>query len=108
MKEFAKKFYHSAKWQKARAEYIAYRRAYDGGLCERCGQELGYIVHHKKRITPENINNADITLNMSNFEYLCKACHNREHEAEIYGNIKHLLCVFNADGQPVEVNDRMG
>ena len=25
--------------------------AIDGGLCQRCGQELGYIVHHKIWLT---------------------------------------------------------
>ncbi len=49
-KDWAKAFYKSAAWQKCRDSYIAKRIAADGGLCEECQEELGYIVHHKIRI----------------------------------------------------------
>ena len=77
-KEFAKSFYNSKKWLKAREEYIAERILVDGGLCEDCHQQLGYIVHHKAELTPDNINNLDITLNKNNFSYVCKACHDKK------------------------------
>ena len=108
MKKYAEKFYHSRKWQKARTAYIFERQSIDGGVCERCKRELGYIVHHKKRITPENISDIDITLNPENFEYLCKLCHDREHEEEIYGKRRGLVCTFDVNGQPLEVSGRMG
>ena len=42
-----KQFYKSLVWRRARAGYVSYRIAVDGGLCEVCGQRLGKIVHHK-------------------------------------------------------------
>ena len=37
------------------------------------------IVHHKIALTPENINDPNITLNWENLELLCQDCHNKEH-----------------------------
>jgi 5-methylcytosine-specific restriction enzyme A len=73
-KDYAKQFYNSTAWKKCRAGYIKSVH----GLCERCGKP-GWIVHHKKYITPENINDPNITLNWSNLEYVCQDCHNKEH-----------------------------
>lgn len=54
-------------------------------MCERCKArgiyKPGYIVHHKEYITPGNINNPNITLNLDNLEYVCEDCHNKEHKA---------------------------
>lgn len=74
MKPFAAKFYRSKAWQKCRSAYIISRY----GLCERCGN-AGLIVHHKIELTPENINDPNITLNWDNLELVCLACHNAEH-----------------------------
>ena len=81
-REFAKPFYNSGAWRRCRAAFIAERVAIDGGLCQRCGQELGYIVHHKIWLTPENIDNPDITLNHKNLEYVGLVCHNKIEEGE--------------------------
>ena len=79
-KEYAKAFYKSKRWEKCRAAYISYR----GGLCERCYAQgivkAGVIVHHKKYITPENINDPMITTDFSNLELLCHECHDSEHD----------------------------
>ncbi len=75
VREFAKAFYQSKAWRETRA-YI-FRR--DMGLCTRCGKP-GEIVHHKKYLTPENIDNPAVTLNESNLELLCRECHAIEHE----------------------------
>lgn len=81
-KEYAKKFYGSSNWQKIRDAY--YKQV--GGLCERCYAKgiikAGQIVHHRKHITPNNINNANITSNFSNLELLCRDCHSEEHHFE--------------------------
>lgn len=77
---FAKKFYNSSAWKKCRASYISTRVAIDGGMCETCGKELGYIVHHKEWITELNINKPEITLNHDNLKYDCQTCHNQERE----------------------------
>lgn len=82
LKEYAKAFYKSAAWKRARQQVIA--RA--NGLCEHCMAaglyKPGMIVHHKKYITPANINNTSITLDLSNLEYVCEDCHNKEHKAK--------------------------
>ena len=73
-REFAKHFYKSKEWKKCRNKYFELQH----GICERCG-EKGKLVHHKKYITPENINNEHITLAFSNLEVLCDSCHEQEH-----------------------------
>ena len=78
-KEWAKVFYNSKEWQECREAYIQSVN----GLCERCLEKEkikpGYIVHHIEHLTPENINNPEVTLNWENLEYVCKECHDEEH-----------------------------
>lgn len=79
-KDYAKAFYHSKKWKDTQAAYMMSQNY----ICERCGN-LARIVHHKKYITPKNINNPDITLDWSNLEALCMNCHTYEH-------LKNVIC----------------
>lgn len=85
MKEYAKEFYSSTRWKHTRE---AYAKSV-GGLCERClkkGQyKAGEVVHHIKHITPNNIDNPDITLNWNNLQLLCTQCH-----AEVHSNSTQL------------------
>lgn len=74
MKPFAEKFYKSKAWRKCRDAYFILMH----GLCERCNGP-GKIVHHTIELTPENINNPEITLNHDLLELLCQDCHNKEH-----------------------------
>lgn len=85
MKEWAKSFYKGKAWRKCRHAYFVYRH----GLCERC-KGLGKIVHHKIYLTPDNINDPNISLNFDNLELLCRTCHNREHH-EKYSSIRDGL-----------------
>lgn len=78
-KDFAKDFYRSSAWKKCRASFIISQH----GLCERCNCKAGTIVHHKIYLTPENINDPNITLNFENLELLCQDCHNKEHTAKL-------------------------
>lgn len=73
-RDFALSFYKSKAWQDCRDAFFVSRF----GLCERCGKP-GMIVHHKIKLTPENINSPSVTLNWENLELLCIDCHNREH-----------------------------
>ncbi|WP_201009021.1 HNH endonuclease [Paenibacillus glycanilyticus] len=73
-KAWARKLYNSKEWKACRASYIESVH----GLCERCG-EAGYIVHHTIYLTPQNINDPEISLNHELLEYLCLTCHNGEH-----------------------------
>ena len=88
MKEFAKTFYSSKNWADCRA---AYRKSV-GGLCELCLKsgiiKAGEIVHHKKPLTPSNINDPNITLNWENLQLLC-----REHHAEVHEQGKRRYTV---------------
>ena len=79
---FSDGFYVSPAWKKCARSY---RRSV-GGLCERC-REAGLIVpaeevHHKIRLTPENINRPEVALNWENLIALCKECHMKEHRKE--------------------------
>ena len=79
MKEYARKFYSSKAWQRTRAAYAKSKR----NLCEVCLDKGLYkpceIVHHKVELTPDNIDNPDVTLNWNNLQCLC-----REHHAEVH------------------------
>ena len=80
MKEYARGFYSSKAWKDCRRAYAKSK----GGLCERClikGQyKPGEIVHHKVYLSPENINDPDVTLNWDNLELVCRDCHAQEHD----------------------------
>lgn len=69
------RFYKSTQWQVARE--IKIREA--NGKCERCGS-LGEEVHHKIRLTVDNVGDVNIGINTENLEFLCKGCHNKEHK----------------------------
>jgi 5-methylcytosine-specific restriction endonuclease McrA len=58
----------------------------------------GEIVHHKTHITPDNINNKNVTLSFANLELLCRKCHAEEHP-EIYGKTaRPQRVVFDEQG----------
>ena len=99
-KEFAKAFYNSKAWIQCRDSYIADRVAADGGMCEECHINVGYIVHHKVTLTESNIHDPDITLNHKNFEYVCKDCHDR-FEGHGVGKKIRPLFDFDLNGQPI-------
>lgn len=102
-KEFAKRFYQSKQWKQCRESYIADRICIDGGMCERCHENLGYIVHHIIKLTQTNINDLDIALSHCNLEYVCKNCHDEEHFKDMHGvDRRSTRCVFGEDGQPIE------
>lgn len=96
-RDFAKCFYKSAAWQRCRDAFIAYRRTVDGGVCQRCHDMPGYIVHHKIYLTPANLRDPQISLSFDNLEYVCLDCHNLEHQGG-----KQLLCGFDEFGRPID------
>ena len=93
-KRFAHDFYVSRAWTKCRNAY----RTAQGGLCERCAAAglivPGDAVHHKIRLTPDNIDDPNITLNWDNLILLCASCHEKEHrrpkrwKVDEYGHIE--------------------
>lgn len=78
-KEWAKQFYKSKAWKHTRNDYaksVAY-------LCEDCLQsgiyKVGEIVHHREVLTPDNIDDPDITLAWDNLMLVCRDCHAKKH-----------------------------
>lgn len=101
-KEFAKAFYKSREWRKCRESYIAKRIAADGGMCEICHERLGYYVHHKVLLTPENITDPTIALNHDMLEYACKYCHDREEGHFLdKGKAEEKRFIFDGEGNPI-------
>lgn len=99
---FAKKIYNGKAWTSCRTAYAAYRN----GICERCGAP-GKEVHHKKALTPANINDPEVVYGWNNLELLCTDCHIAEHEKK--KNLKRgrpakecdVRISFDAAGKPV-------
>lgn len=100
MKEFAKSFYKSKAWRNCRRSYIDIRKSIDGGVCEECRTELGYIVHHKVELTPQNINDPDIALSFDNLEFVCKNCHEVIHKF-CGREVRKTRCQFDEDGNVI-------
>ena len=67
-------FYHSAAWTRL-ARAVLCSKHY---ICARCGRPAE-IAHHRRYLTPRNVNDASVALNPDNLEALCMACHNAEH-----------------------------
>lgn len=103
MKEYAKKFYFSKQWKACRKSYISKRIMIDGGLCEECHENPGYIVHHKIQLTPANIDKPNITLSHSNLKYVCKQCHDK-YDGHFIKQRAKPKCKFSFDGQPLPPN----
>lgn len=82
MRKFAESFYKSTAWQRCREAAISR----DHHLCQDCLKK-GFIVpaeevHHIEPLTPENIDRADISLNLDNLVSLCKECHKARHKTQ--------------------------
>ena len=99
--DWAKPFYNSKKWIKCRELY----KQEKNGLCERCLKRgiynPGEEVHHKIWLTPQNINDPEITLSFNNLELLCASCHTYEHVGKLSPVREGLM--FNEIGELVEV-----
>lgn len=101
-RDFAKRFYKSKQWKSARASYVKSVN----GLCERCLRNgrysAGEIVHHKRHLSPSNIDDPSVTLSFENLELLCRDCHAKEHP-EIYGKTEmgETRVRFDVDGNVI-------
>lgn len=75
-----KSFYNSEKWQKFRMAIISER----GPICETCGKVIAdpkdiELDHYPIELTPENVNDVNISLNPDNVKIRCHDCHNKRH-----------------------------
>jgi len=94
-KEWAKSFYQSTNWIRAR-DYMMAKYHY---ICQKCKQRPAEIVHHIIWLNPKNINDPEITLGEKNLMPVCRDCHALIHEgvsATVDG-----LC-FNENGDLVK------
>lgn len=93
---WAEKFYHSKRWKDAR-EYTLMR---DNYMCQAEGcfhpaEEVHHIIH----LTPENIDDPDISTNPDNLVSLCRACHFKQHKK--IENADILPEIIFIDGRPI-------
>ena len=95
-REFAKAFYNSKAWKKTSKAFAASKFF----LCEKCGHE-GYIVHHIKYLSLQNINDPAVTLEWDNLMYLCLECHNR-----IHGKEEDRTMQWDEDGNLIGYTDK--
>ena len=103
MKPFAEHFYKGRRWQGVRESYIMERIMLDGGVCELCHENLGYIVHHKIHITPNNIYDDDITLGFDNLQYVCKECHDNLDGHGVHNKGLPKRVMFTEDGDVIPI-----
>lgn len=86
-RKFAKSFYNSKAWKECQKAFKAYKL----GICERCGSASGTEVHHKIKLTEDNINDPQVTLNFDNLELLCQTCHAQHHNRK-HGFVRDDVC----------------
>ena len=89
---FSKPFYNSKEWKKVR-EYILRRDKY---LCQICGNP-GEEIHHQIHLTPQNINDLNISMHEGNLSTLCKECHFKQHAQKPSDELKDGY-VFDENG----------
>lgn len=81
MQSWAEAFYKSQAWKSIRE--IAMQR--DAYLCVDCAKTGRIIpaeeVHHIVPLTPENVTDPNITLNLENLVSVCRECHKKRHGA---------------------------
>lgn len=99
-REFARKFYRSPAWQDVRL-FVLCR---DKWKCRRC-DAAATEVHHRIRLTPENIHDAEIALNPDNLIALCTSCHIAQHKSDRTNGRSEkaaglLALQFDEDGMP--------
>ena len=100
-KEFAKQFYNSKAWRDVRELRIGM----DRGICQMCGRP-GNEVDHIIELTPDNIYDEMIALNLDNLQTLCHRCHTRKtmdgwrRPNENYDALDKII--FDKDGMPIK------
>ena len=93
MSKATEAFYWTDAWKQCRQSYAQSKH----WLCERCLSRglytPGVIVHHKKHITPNNLNDPTVTLSWDNLELLCREHHaeahkrNRRYKVDAFGKV---------------------
>ena len=94
--DFAKKLYTSTPWVNLRFNLIVER----GPICQQCKTIMidtsKLIGHHTVKLTPQNINDVNITLNPKLIELVCLKCHNKEPGHFNGRNSKNVYIVYGS------------
>lgn len=71
------KFYSSGEWKALRRSIVLR----DKNVCQKCGKLIFSKpnVHHVIHLTPNNIDDENISLNPDNLITVCEDCHNKIH-----------------------------
>ena len=94
-KEYAKAFYQSKVWRDTR-RLVLHRDMYTCRHCDSRAQE----VHHIIPLTPDNIHDISVSLNMDNLLSLCHDCHTKiTHDI---GDVQDGY-MFDTGGQVIKV-----
>lgn len=111
-RDFSKHVYHSARW--AHLQQVAMQRPNTttgycpSGMCERCYQHGSLVpaklVHHIKPISPENVNDPSITLNLDNLMRLCQDCHAAVHSSN--PDVRPARYAFDESGNLIKLEDK--
>ena len=106
---YAHKFYHSKAWLNVRS--VVWDRAH--GLCERCLERgevrPANVVHHIVPLSPANMGDASVTLNVDNLVALCHDCHTVIHKQLGVGALNGELAddsprvTFDSEGNVVRI-----
>ncbi len=104
---WAKQFYNSKAWRQLRERLIVENNF----LCADCGESYlkdstQLVGHHIKPLTPENINDANISLNPANIKIICRKCHDKAHERFSFDTGQNVYLVYGApcSGKSTYVN----
>lgn len=103
-KDFARAFYASADWERARDAALAR----DARLCQHClarGEITpAVMVHHITELTPANIGDPGVATDPRNLVSLCDRCHKKAHGWIRQGSTRQGLA-FDADGNLVSLEN---
>lgn len=112
-KEFARAFYKSRAWEKAREAYMRKPVHVQGrgicppGMCERCFARgrlrPARVVHHRTWLTPDNIGDPNVTLGFDNLMRVCADCHAELHASMHEGEAQEPRVAFTPDGKVMRI-----
>lgn len=94
-------FYASDIWREFRLALILERSKGKGGvICAKCGKLIARQKdihgHHVIELTPENVNDYNISLNPIYVELICRGCHDKEHHRFGYKPPKKVYIVYGS------------
>jgi hypothetical protein len=108
-------FYTSAEWRNCRDVIIASRTKDDGYIYDEfTGRPIvknyDIVLHHKKPLTIQNVNDASISLNPENIMVVSQKSHNEIHARFGYTTQRKVYYVYGApcSGKTTFVNDIKG